>query len=57
MTRSPSSWFRYASPAAFYPLAGRLVVVFGWLAGLLALVISAVSIAILLLSNRLFGQR
>lgn len=39
MTRasSSSSWFRLASPAAFYPVAGRLAMAFGWLAALLAL--------------------
>jgi len=31
-----SSWFRFASPAAFHPLAGRLATVFGWAAALLA---------------------
>jgi heme exporter protein C len=31
------SIFQYASPARFYPLAGRLVQVFGWIAALLAL--------------------
>jgi heme exporter protein C len=28
-------WLRYASPQAFYPLAGRLIPWFAWLAGLL----------------------
>jgi heme exporter protein C len=32
----PLSAFRWASPATFYPLAGRLVPWFGWLAALLA---------------------
>ena len=31
-----SSWFRFASPAAFHPLAGRLATIFGWAAALLA---------------------
>src|SRR5262245_24638095 len=30
------NWFRYSSPAAFYPVAGRLVPWFGWLAAILA---------------------
>jgi heme exporter protein C len=32
------SIFQFASPARFYPLAGRLVQVFGWLAALLSVV-------------------
>jgi len=32
-----SGLFRFSSPASFFPLAGRLVPVFGWLAALLAL--------------------
>jgi heme exporter protein C len=31
-----SGFFRFSSPASFYPLAGKLVPVFGWLAALLA---------------------
>lgn len=31
-----SGFFRFSSPASFYPLAGRLVPVFGWLAAALA---------------------
>ncbi len=31
-----SGFFRFSSPASFFPLAGRLVPVFGWLAALLA---------------------
>jgi heme exporter protein C len=31
------NWYKYASPAAFYPLAGRLVPWFGWAAAILAL--------------------
>ena len=30
------NWFRYASPATFYPLAGRLIPWFAWAASLLA---------------------
>ena len=30
-----SGFFKYSSPASFYPLAGRLVPVFGWLAAAL----------------------
>ncbi|MCO5121914.1 MAG: heme ABC transporter permease CcmC [Burkholderiaceae bacterium] len=30
-----SGFFRYSSPASFYPLAGRLVPVFGWIAAIL----------------------
>ena len=32
-----SGFFRYSSPASFYPLAGRLVPVFGWIAALLTI--------------------
>ena len=32
-----SDWFRFASPQAFYPLAGRMIPVFAMLAALLAL--------------------
>ena len=31
-----SLWWRFASPPSFYPLAGRLVPLFGWAAALLA---------------------
>jgi heme exporter protein C len=30
------NWFKYASPASFYPLAGRIATVSAWLAALLA---------------------
>jgi heme exporter protein C len=30
------NWFQFSSPATFYPLAGRLIPVFGWAAALLA---------------------
>ena len=33
-----TAWFKFASPAAFYPLAGRLIPWFAWAAALLALV-------------------
>ena len=33
-----SGIFRFSSPASFFPVAGRLVPVFGWLAALLAVV-------------------
>ncbi|MFA7503472.1 MAG: heme ABC transporter permease CcmC [Burkholderiaceae bacterium] len=33
-----SGFFRFSSPASFFPLAGRLVPVFGWLAVLLTVV-------------------
>ena len=36
MTQFARTWYRYASPASFYPLAGRLVPVFAVLAVLLA---------------------
>ncbi len=36
MTTFARSWYRYASPASFYPLAGRLIPVFTTLAVLLA---------------------
>ncbi len=36
MTTFARSWYRYASPASFYPLAGRLIPVFATLAVLLA---------------------
>lgn len=32
-----NSWFQFASPARFYPLAGRMIPWFGWVAALLAL--------------------
>ena len=35
MKNSASIWWRFASPAAFYPLAGRLVPLFAWAAVLL----------------------
>ena len=35
MKNSPSLWWRFASPAAFYPLAGRLLPLFAWAAVLL----------------------
>ena len=38
-SRSGSAWFRYASPATFYPLAGRLIPWFAAAAGLLALAV------------------
>ena len=31
------NWFRFASPASFYPLAGKLTGLFGWVAVLLAI--------------------
>jgi heme exporter protein C len=37
MNKPTSSLWKYASPAAFYPLAGRLVPPFAWAAALLAL--------------------
>lgn len=36
MTTFARSWYRYASPASFYPLAGRLIPVFATLAVVLA---------------------
>ncbi len=33
-----TNWFKFASPATFYPLAGRLIPWFGWAAGALAVV-------------------
>ncbi len=38
MTKTGISWFRFSSPATFYPLAGRLVPWFGTAAAVLALV-------------------
>ena len=32
------NWYKYSSPAAFYPLAGRLVPWFGWSAALLTVI-------------------
>ena len=32
------NWFKYASPATFYPLAGKMIPWFGWSAALLAVV-------------------
>ncbi len=37
VTPSGSIWFRYASPASFYPLAGRLIPWFGAAAAILAI--------------------
>jgi heme exporter protein C len=37
MNTSLLNWFRYASPASFYPLAGKLARLSGWSAGLLLL--------------------
>lgn len=36
MNMITSTWWKFASPATFYPLAGRLVPWFGWAAALLA---------------------
>jgi heme exporter protein C len=36
MSRSPINWFRFASPSAFYPLAGRLIPYFAAVAAVLA---------------------
>ena len=33
-----SSWYRYSSPATFYPIAGRLTPWFGWSAAVLAVI-------------------
>ncbi len=40
------NWYKYASPAAFYPLAGRLVPWFGWAAAILAVLGLAVGLGI-----------
>jgi len=32
------NWFKYASPASFYPVAGRLATAFAWVAAILAAV-------------------
>jgi len=32
------NWFKYASPASFYPVAGRLATAFAWVAAMLAAV-------------------
>jgi heme exporter protein C len=32
----PLNWFKYASPATFYPVAGKLIPWFGWAASILA---------------------
>jgi heme exporter protein C len=37
MNKSSITWFKYASPASFFPLAGKLVPWFAWPAALLAL--------------------
>ncbi len=31
-------WYRYSSPASFYPLAGKMIPWFAWAAGILALI-------------------
>jgi heme exporter protein C len=41
-----ANWYKYASPAAFYPLAGRLVPWFGWAAAILAVLGLAVGLGI-----------
>lgn len=38
MIMGSTAWFKFASPAAFYPLAGRLIPWFAWAAGLLTLI-------------------
>ena len=38
MTKTNSLWWKYASPATFYPLAGRLTPWFAWAAALLGIV-------------------
>ena len=40
------NWYKYASPAAFYPLAGRLIPWFGWAAAILAVLGLAVGLGI-----------
>ena len=35
MNKASSLWWRFASPAAFYPLAGKLTPLFAWAAVLL----------------------
>jgi len=40
------NWYKYASPAAFYPLAGRLVPWFSWAAAILAVLGLAVGLGI-----------
>ena len=37
MKNTPSIWWRFASPAVFYPLAGRLLPLFAWAAVLLGI--------------------
>lgn len=32
------SWFKYSSPASFYPLAGKLIPLFGWTSAILCVV-------------------
>lgn len=38
MIMAATAWFKFASPAAFYPMAGRLIAWFAWPAALLTLV-------------------
>ena len=38
MSKDTKPWFRFASPAAFFPLAGRLIPWFGGAAALLTVV-------------------
>ena len=35
---TPSNWYRYSSPATFYPVAGRMIPWFGWSAAVLAVI-------------------
>lgn len=35
---SPVNWFKYAAPQTFYPLAGRMIPWFAWIAVILALI-------------------
>jgi len=39
-------WYRYSSPASFYPLAGRMIPWFGWAAAILAAIGLAIGLSI-----------
>ncbi len=41
-----SSWYRYSSPATFYPIAGRLIPWFGWAAAVMAAIGTWIGLAI-----------
>lgn len=50
------NWFKYSSPASFYPLAGKLVPLFGWSAAILTVVGLYVSFFVAPLADYQQGQ-